>query len=129
VGRRCDLVSGSGTDGAAAWRIAGLVPYLPPGPHRWLSIAATARIGRDCCVPVTLLARTGAPGGRAAGAGWFWQAGWGCCRRFVVPLMAGPATGGHSGDSYGACLSWTGQPALLLMALVISAGLADLRAG
>jgi adenosylcobinamide-GDP ribazoletransferase len=35
----------------------------------------------------------------------------------------GRRLGGHSGDSYGACVEWTTSLALLLCALVLTAGL------
>ena len=34
----------------------------------------------------------------------------------VVPLWLGKRLGGHSGDSYGACVEWTEALALLLSA-------------
>ncbi len=40
----------------------------------------------------------------------------------LVPLVLGRRLGGHSGDSYGACVEWTESMALLLMGLALTAG-------
>jgi len=45
----------------------------------------------------------------------------------AVPLWLGRRLGGHSGDSYGACVEWSQAVGLLLCALVLSAP--ALRAG
>ncbi len=41
----------------------------------------------------------------------------------AVPVWLGRRLGGHSGDSYGACVEWSESLALLLMALVAAAAL------
>ena len=40
----------------------------------------------------------------------------------LVPLWLGRRLGGHSGDSYGACVEWTEALALLLMGLLLGLG-------
>ncbi len=40
----------------------------------------------------------------------------------LVPLWLGRRLGGHSGDSYGACVEWSESLALLLTGLVLAAG-------
>jgi adenosylcobinamide-GDP ribazoletransferase len=39
---------------------------------------------------------------------------------WFVPRWLGHRLGGHSGDSYGACVEWTETLALLLMGLAVS---------
>ena len=39
----------------------------------------------------------------------------------VVPFWFGRRLGGHSGDSYGACVEWSEALALLLMGLLLRA--------
>jgi adenosylcobinamide-GDP ribazoletransferase len=39
----------------------------------------------------------------------------------LVPLWLGRRLGGHSGDSYGACVEWSEALALLLMGLLLRA--------
>jgi adenosylcobinamide-GDP ribazoletransferase len=45
--------------------------------------------------------------------------GWlGLLPAVLVPLELGRRLGGHSGDSYGACVEWTVSWSLLLMGLL-----------
>jgi len=111
---------------AAVWgRMAPLLaieafPYLREGGtagfHRrhWLGI------GRELRPSLLLLAALALQG--AGPLGWFWQGWLGLLPALLVPLWLGRRLGGHSGDSYGACVEWTDTLTLLLMALVISAG-------
>jgi len=46
-----------------------------------------------------------------------------------VPLWLGRRLGGHSGDSYGACVEWTDTPGPAADGPGDLSGLADLRAG
>ena len=100
----------------------GAFPYLrqdgTAGFHRrhWLGI------GRELRPSLLLLAALALQGAGPLGAGWFWQGWLGLLPALLVPLWLGRRLGGHSGDSYGACVEWTDTLALLLMALVISAG-------
>ena len=51
-----------------------------------------------------------------------WPEGWlGLLPALLVPWWLGRRLGGHSGDSYGACVEWTGSWSLLLMGVVQSA--------
>jgi adenosylcobinamide-GDP ribazoletransferase len=52
-------------------------------------------------------------------AGSWWWLGWlGLVPALVVPWWLGRKLGGHSGDSYGACVEWTVSWSLLLMGLI-----------
>ena len=52
-------------------------------------------------------------------AGSWWWLGWlGLAPALWVPWWLGRKLGGHSGDSYGACVEWTVSWSLLLMGLV-----------
>ena len=52
-------------------------------------------------------------------AGPWWWLGWlGLLPAVLVPLELGRRLGGHSGDSYGACVEWTVSWSLLLMGLL-----------
>jgi adenosylcobinamide-GDP ribazoletransferase len=52
-------------------------------------------------------------------AGPWWWLGWlGVLPAVLVPLELGRRLGGHSGDSYGACVEWTVSWSLLLMGLI-----------
>ena len=114
---------------AAVWgRIAPLLaiawfPYLRPegsaGFHRqhWGGLARELRPSLLLLGLLTLLG--GAPGG--VETGWFWQGWLGLIPAVLVPVGLGRRLGGHSGDSYGACLEWAESLALLLTALALSA--------
>jgi adenosylcobinamide-GDP ribazoletransferase len=116
---------------AALWgRVAPLVamarfPYLRPGGtagfHRehWAGLARELRPTALLLVPLLLggLGAAGAilpgTGARAALAGLA-----GLLPALVVPLWLGRRLGGHSGDSYGACVEWSEALALLLSAAI-----------
>ena len=54
-------------------------------------------------------------------AGPWWWLGWlGLLPALVVPCWLGWRLGGHSGDSYGACVEWTVSWSLLLMGLSLT---------
>ena len=115
---------------ASVWgRIAPLVamggfPYLrdqpgagdSPGPggsagfHRrhW------AGFGKELLPALLVL---GLLGPWSAAAGLPWQGWLGLVPAVLVPWGLGRRLGGHSGDSYGACVEWTCSWTLLLMAL------------
>jgi len=80
------ICHGLGTDGAAAgdWGL----PLSAPGGNRGFPRRHWLGIGRGVCVPRYVLARTGAPGGRAAGAGCF-SAG----LAGLLPAAAGAGSG------------------------------------
>jgi len=113
---------------AAVWgRIAPLLamawfPYLRPegsaGFHRrhWQGLA---RELRPALLLLGLLTLLGGPP-PWTGPGWFWQGWLGLLPAVLVPLWLGRRLGGHSGDSYGACVEWTDSLALLLTALALS---------
>jgi len=126
-GAGVDLVSGLGTDGAAAWRF-GAFPYPCARTARWPSIAATGSVNRPGVASfVTALAALALQGQGPLGRLVLARAGWGCCGAAGAALL-GPATGRPTAaTSSWACVEWNRQPALLLMALVISAGWLDLR--
>ena len=113
---------------AAVWgRIAPLIaihafPYLrdqgkTPGTagfHRrhWQGLAAEL-------APALLL--LGLLAGLALGLGrgpWCWLGWLGGIPALLVPWRLGQRLGGHSGDTYGACVEWTTSWTLLLLALV-----------
>jgi adenosylcobinamide-GDP ribazoletransferase len=112
--------------GAAVWgRVAPLIamqtfPYLRPQGgtaafHRrhWRGWA------RELAPSLLLL---GLLSGIALGLGWpFWVAlGWcGLLPAWLVPWALGRRLGGHSGDSYGACVEWTQSLCLLLWGLLL----------
>ena len=52
--------------------------------------------------------------------GWFWPGWLGLIPAVLVPVGLGRRLGGHSGDSYGACVEWSDSLALLLTALALS---------
>ena len=129
---------------AALWgRVAPLVamarfPYLRPGGsaafHRehWAGLAVELRptallVVALMVAPLTLIQGAGAgwvlPGSGAAMAVLAGLAG--LLPALVVPLWLGRRLGGHSGDSYGACVEWTEALALLLSAALILGGTAS----
>ena len=55
----------------------------------------------------------------SAAAGLPWQGWLGLVPAVLVPWGLGRRLGGHSGDTYGACVEWTGSWTLLLMALAL----------
>jgi adenosylcobinamide-GDP ribazoletransferase len=89
-------------------------PYLRPGGsagfHRrhWAGLAVELRPS------LLLLALALMSGGRASAL----VAALGIVPAVLVPLWLGRRLGGHSGDSYGACVEWTETLALLLSGLV-----------
>jgi adenosylcobinamide-GDP ribazoletransferase len=113
-------------------------PYLRPGGsaafHRqhWAGLTAellpTALLVVPLVVvPLTLIQTAGAgwplPG---SGAGMAALAGLaGLLPALLVPLWLGRRLGGHSGDSYGACVEWTEALALLLSAALSLGGTAS----
>jgi len=110
---------------AAFWgRVAPLLamqwyPYLreqgSAGFHRqhWRGLAAEL-------VPALLVLALAL--GLAAWTHWPWPQGLGLLPAVLVPVWFGRRLGGHSGDSYGACVEWTESLALLLMALLLGLG-------
>jgi len=129
---------------AALWgRVAPLVamarfPYLRPGGsaafHRehWAGLAVELRptallVVALMVAPLTLIQGAGAgwvlPGSGAAMAVLAGLAG--LLPALVVPLWLGRRLGGHSGDSYGACVEWTEALALLLSAALSLGGTAS----
>ncbi|WP_398333395.1 adenosylcobinamide-GDP ribazoletransferase [Vulcanococcus sp.] len=112
--------------GASVWgRVAPLVamqafPYLRPQGgtaafHRrhWRGWA------RELAPTLLLL---GLLSGIALGLGWpLWVGlGWGgLLPALLVPWSLGRRLGGHSGDSYGACVEWTQSLCLLLWGLLL----------
>jgi adenosylcobinamide-GDP ribazoletransferase len=109
---------------AALWgRVAPLLamarfPYLRPGGtaafHRehWAGLAAELR-------PTLLL--VGSLVGLALVAGWPLAGLAGLLPALLVPLWLGRRLGGHSGDSYGACVEWAETLALLVAAVPTAA--------
>jgi len=108
---------------AAVWgRIAPLLamqafPYLreqgTAGFHRrhWQGLGAELRPALLLLVVLTAL-------GLGLGQGPWWWWGWlGVIPASLVPWSLGRRLGGHSGDSYGACVEWTTSWTLLLLAL------------
>jgi len=105
---------------AAVWgRLAPLLamarfPYLRPGGgsaafHRrhWAGLAVELRPSLLLFVLLALLQWH---------CGWSWLGWLGLLPAVGVPLWLGRRLGGHSGDSYGACVEWTEALALLLSA-------------
>ena len=56
-----------------------------------------------------------------AASPWAWLGWLGAMPAVLVPLQLGRRLGGHSGDSYGACVEWSVSWGLLLMGLAASA--------
>jgi adenosylcobinamide-GDP ribazoletransferase len=127
---------------AALWgRVAPLVamarfPYLRPGGtaafHRehWAGLARELRptallvlllvllvVVIDMAVAGRVVAGSGASKAVLAGLA-------GLLPALVVPLWLGRRLGGHSGDSYGACVEWSEALALLLSAALSLGGAA-----
>lgn len=123
---------------AAVWgRIAPLVamqafPYLrdpalrdPAGPDPAGVAAGTAGFHRRHwrglgpeLLPAALLLVLLTAGAQVwAAGGWWWQGWLGLLPALLVPWRLGHQLGGHSGDSYGACVEWTTSWSLLLFAL------------
>lgn len=89
-------------------------PYLrPEGGSAAFHRAHWRGLGRECrptlLALVLLLALPGAAWSFALAA---------ALPALVVPFWLGRRLGGHSGDSYGACVEWSEAVALLLIALV-----------
>jgi adenosylcobinamide-GDP ribazoletransferase len=107
-------------------------PYLRQAPadrgtaafHRrhWAGLAA--ELLPALLVAVPLLAATGALGGSAgqplAASAVIALAGAGLPPALLLPWWLGRRLGGHSGDSYGACVEWGETLALLLSGLLWS---------
>ena len=123
---------------AAVWgRIAPLVaiqafPYLrdpalrdPAGSDRAGVAAGTAGfhrrhwrgLGPELLPAALLLGLLTAAAVAWAAGGWWWQGWLGLLPALLVPWRLGRQLGGHSGDSYGACVEWTTSWSLLLFAL------------
>ena len=117
---------------ASVWgRIAPLVamgafPYLrdnpgqDAGPGQGGSAGFHRRhwagFGQELLPALLLL---GLLGPWSAAAGLPWQGWLGLVPAVLVPWGLGRRLGGHSGDTYGACVEWTGSWTLLLMALAL----------
>ncbi len=109
---------------AAFWgRVSPLLamqayPYLRAGGtaafHRrhWRGLGRELRPALALGVPLLLAAAAAAPAGAAAA--WI-----GLAPTLLVPHWLGRRLGGHSGDSYGACVEWVEALALLLSGLVL----------
>ena len=124
---------------AALWgRVAPLVamarfPYLRPGGtaafHRehWAGLAVELRPTALLVVLLVVIEMAAAawvvPGSGATMAVLMGLAG--LLPALVVPLWLGKRLGGHSGDSYGACVEWTEAFALLLSAALSLGGAAS----
>ena len=123
---------------AALWgRVAPLVamarfPYLRPGGtaafHRehWAGLARELR-PTALLVLLVVVIHMAVAGGVVAGSGASKAvlAGLaGLLPALVVPLWLGRRLGGHSGDSYGACVEWSEALALLLSAALSLGGAA-----
>lgn len=105
---------------AAVWgRMAPLVamqwfPYLREAGtaafhrHHWLGLPRELRPSLLLLLPLALV---------SAGLGWSWQGCLGLIPSVAVPLWIGRRLGGHSGDSYGACVEWVDCLTLGLIAL------------
>jgi adenosylcobinamide-GDP ribazoletransferase len=116
---------------AAVWgRVAPLpamarFPYLRPQGtaafHRrhWSGLARELR--PTALLLLVLMAATLAWAG-AAGPWLVLAGGTGVVPALAVPLWLGRRLGGHSGDSYGACVEWTDAAALLSAAAVMGVG-------
>lgn len=113
---------------AAVWgRLAPLLamhhyPYLRQGVgtagfHRrhWRGLPAELIPG------LLLLALFTAFAFMAGGGAWCWLGWLGVVPLLLVPRRLGRRLGGHSGDSYGACVEWTVSWSLLLMGLAVCA--------
>lgn len=96
-------------------------PYLRTGGgsaafHRshWRGLARELRPALvGAALVLAGLAWAGAPPAQ------FWMAPLGGLPALLVPLGLGRRLGGHSGDSYGACVEWTETLALLLCGLML----------
>jgi adenosylcobinamide-GDP ribazoletransferase len=130
---------------AALWgRVAPLLamarfPYLRPGGtaafHRehWAGLAVELRptaLVVALLMVVPLMVNPGAAGARGiwagSGLGMAVLVGLaGLLPAMVVPLWLGRRLGGHSGDSYGACVEWSEALALLLSAALRLSGVAS----
>jgi len=124
---------------AALWgRVAPLMamarfPYLRPGGtaafHRehWAGLAVELRPTALLVLLLVVIEMAAAawvlPGSGATMAVLAGLAG--LLPALVVPLWLGKRLGGHSGDSYGACVEWTEALALLLSAALSLGGAAS----
>lgn len=130
---------------AALWgRVAPLLamarfPYLRPGGtaafHRehWAGLAVELRPTALLVLLMMMMPLMVNPG--AAGARGIWPGSGlgmavlvglaGLLPALVVPLWLGRRLGGHSGDSYGACVEWSEALALLLSAALSLSGVAS----
>lgn len=116
---------------AAVWaRIAplpamGLFPYLRPQGTAAFHRRHWSGLARELRPSVLLLLALAAA--TLAGPGpmgpWLLLAGGaGVVPALAVPVWLGRRLGGHSGDSYGACVEWTDAAALLIGAVVMGVG-------
>ena len=120
------LLGGAALVSAAFWgRVSPLLamqayPYLRRDGSAAFHRAHWRGLGRE--LQPALLATAGL-GGLALALGWPPGAGlWallGLVPCLAVPWWLGRRLGGHSGDSYGACVEWVEALALLLMGLVV----------
>ncbi|MCP9799710.1 adenosylcobinamide-GDP ribazoletransferase [Synechococcus sp. RedBA-s] len=105
---------------AGVWgRIAPLLAiqhfaYLRPAgtaafhQRHWLGLRRELRPALLLLLPLSLV---------GASMGWPWQGWLGLLPAWLLPLALGRRLGGHSGDSYGACVEWVESLTLLLLAL------------
>ena len=113
---------------AAVWgRLAPLLamhryPYLRPRGgtaafhrHHWRSLPAELLPG------LVLVAGLGGSALLMPPGLWGWLGWLGLVPVLLVPWRLGRRLGGHSGDSYGACVEWTVSWSLLLMGLAVCA--------
>jgi adenosylcobinamide-GDP ribazoletransferase len=123
---------------ASVWgRVAPLVamarfPYLRPGgtaafhQEHWAGLAVELRPTALLVLPLVMIETAATawvlPGTGAAMALLAGLAG--VLPALLVPLWLGRRLGGHSGDSYGACVEWTEALALLLSAALSLGGAA-----
>jgi adenosylcobinamide-GDP ribazoletransferase len=112
---------------AAIWgRVAPLVamarfPYLRPGGSGAFHRAHGAGLGVELR-PTLLLLAVLVP--LTGWCGWWPPALLGLVPALVVPHRLGRRLGGHTGDSYGACVEWSEALALLLSGVAATAGVA-----
>jgi adenosylcobinamide-GDP ribazoletransferase len=120
---------------AAVWgRIAPLVamarfPYLRPAGTAGFHRRHWSGLGRELRPGLALLALLLALGIGWVGAPTLAALLLGGLPALLVPLWLGRRLGGHSGDSYGACVEWSETVALLLMGLAATGLAATGRMG
>jgi adenosylcobinamide-GDP ribazoletransferase len=104
---------------AIAW-----FPYLRDAGTAGFHRLSRRRLGRELLpAALLLLLLTLAAAGLSRSLLWLPPLLLPALPALLLPIALGRRLGGHSGDSYGACVEWTTSLALLLCALVLSAGL------